>query len=102
VPRSKYAELNYYDLWVPELAPSVELLAWARAKPLTDARWRAFKRRYDSEMRQPSVQRLIALLAALSLRQNFSVGCYCADESRCHRSLLKDLLRQAGATMEEK
>jgi len=89
-----------YDLWLPELAPSASLLSWGRASPLTDARWRTFARRYRSEMRRPSAQRLVALLAALSARQNMSVGCYCGDESRCHRSVLKELLRDAGAALE--
>ena len=102
VPRDQYAARNHFDLWLPELAPSAELLSWAQAEPLSDKRWRVFVRRYLGQMRQPSTQRLIALLAALSLRQNFSVGCYCTDESRCHRSLLKELLRNAGAALEER
>jgi uncharacterized protein YeaO (DUF488 family) len=99
IPRDQYAALNHYDLWLPELAPSASLLSWARKLPLTEQRWRTFARRYQAEMRQPSQQRLMALLAALSARQNFSVGCYCEDESRCHRSLLRELLRDAGAVM---
>lgn len=102
VPRDQYAAGNHYDLWLPELAPSAELLSWAQAKPLDVKRWRTFARRYQSQMRQPSTRRLIALLAALSVQQNFSVGCYCVDETRCHRTLLKELLRDAGATMEER
>jgi uncharacterized protein YeaO (DUF488 family) len=100
VPRDQYAARDHFDLWLPELAPSAELLSWAQSQPLTEKRWRVFARRYLSQMRQPSTQRLIALLAALSLRQNFSVGCYCNDETRCHRSLLKQLLRDAGAVLE--
>ena len=100
VPREQYASQNHFDLWLPELAPSAELLSWAQARPLTEDRWRVFARRYRSQMRQPSTRRLIALLAALSLRQNFSVGCYCSDETRCHRTLLKGLLRDAGAVLE--
>lgn len=100
VPRDQYAARDHFDLWLPELAPSAELLSWAQAQPLTDTRWRVFARRYLSQMRQPSTRRLIALLAALSLRQNFSVGCYCYDETRCHRTLLKELLRDAGAALE--
>ncbi len=102
VPRAEYAARDYYDLWLPELAPSADLFAWARAKTLSDARWRTFAKRYRSEMGRPAAQRLIALLAALSLRQNLSVGCYCGDESRCHRSILRELLREAGAALEEK
>lgn len=100
VPRDQYAARDHFDLWLPELAPSAELLSWARAQPLTEERWRVFARRYLSQMRQPSTRRLIALLAALSLRQNLSVGCYCGDETRCHRTLLKELLRDAGADLE--
>jgi uncharacterized protein YeaO (DUF488 family) len=102
VPRHQFAAQNHFDLWLPELAPSAELLSWARAELLNDKRWLVFARRYLSQMRQPSNQRLIALLAVLSLRQNFSVGCYCIDETRCHRTLLKELLRDAGAAMEER
>jgi len=68
-----------------------------KSRPLTDARWRTYARRYRAETKRPEAQRLIALLAALSARTNFSVGCYCEDESRCHRSLLKELLVEAGA-----
>jgi uncharacterized protein YeaO (DUF488 family) len=100
VPQGEYGERDYYDLWLPELAPSATLLSWLKTKPLTDARWRTFARRYRGEMRRPTPQRLIALLAALSLQQNLSVGCYCADESRCHRAILRELLRQAGAALE--
>jgi len=102
VPRDQYAARDHYDLWLPELAPSAALLSWLRSQPLTEKRWRAFTRRYLGEMREPSTHRLIALLAALSLRQNFSVGCYCSDEARCHRTLLKGLLRDAGAAVEER
>jgi uncharacterized protein YeaO (DUF488 family) len=97
VPKSEYAKRDYYDLWLPELAPSPDLFAWLRSQPLTDARWRAYVRRYMSEMRRPEAQRLLALLAALSRRTDFSVGCYCEDEARCHRSLLRNLLVQLDA-----
>ena len=100
VPQGEYGERDYYDLWLPELAPSATLLSWLKTKPLSDARWRTFARRYWAEMSRPTAQRLIALLAALSLQQNLSVGCYCADESRCHRAILRELLRQAGAALE--
>jgi uncharacterized protein YeaO (DUF488 family) len=102
VPRDQYAAGNHFDLWLPELAPSADLLSWAHEKPLNEKRWAVFARRYLRQMRQPSAGRLIALLAALSLRQNFSVGCYCNDETRCHRTLLKELLRDAGAALEER
>jgi uncharacterized protein YeaO (DUF488 family) len=97
VPKTEYAKRDFYDVWVPELAPSPELFAWVKAVPLTDGRWRSYARRYRAEMKRPEAQRLIALLAALSAHTNFSLGCYCEDEARCHRSLLKELFVEAGA-----
>jgi uncharacterized protein YeaO (DUF488 family) len=97
VRKEDYARQNYFDVWLPELAPGASLVSWAFSKPFTPARWAAFERRYRREMRQPPAQRLIALLAALSLQTNFSVGCYCEDEARCHRSVLKRLLVGRGA-----
>jgi uncharacterized protein YeaO (DUF488 family) len=97
VKKSDYAQLDYYDVWLPELAPGAPLVAWAVSKSWTDARWAQFVRRYRAEMRAPAAQRLIALLAAFSSRANFSVGCYCENESRCHRSVLRELLAEAGA-----
>jgi uncharacterized protein YeaO (DUF488 family) len=97
VKKSDYARLDYYDLWLPDLAPSAPLVSWALAKPWTDARWAQYARRYRAEMRAPAAQRLIALLAALSAHADFSVGCDCADQARCHRSLLRALLESAGA-----
>ncbi len=91
--------LDYFDVWVPELAPSAALVAWSRSKPLTPQRWATFIRRYRAEMRKPGPQRLIALLAAFSAQQDFSVGCYCVDESQCHRSVLRELLGNAGAVI---
>jgi uncharacterized protein YeaO (DUF488 family) len=99
VPKSEYANRDFYDVWLPELAPSAELIAWARAAPLSDARWKAFRRRYRAEMDRPEARRLIELLASLSTTGNLSVGCYCDDETRCHRSLLRELLTQAGAVL---
>ena len=97
VRKSDYARLDYYDLWLPELAPSGPLVSWALSKPWTDARWARYARRYIAEMRAPAAQRLIAVLAALSRQTDFSVGCYCEKEARCHRSLLGALLESAGA-----
>ena len=90
---------HYFDVWVPELAPSAPLVAWARSQPFTPRRWATFVRRYRAEMRKPAAQRLMALLAAFSAQQDFSVGCYCADDSQCHRSVLRELLRDAGAVL---
>ncbi len=97
VPRHEIARRDFYDAWLPELAPSAELLSWVTNDPMTDARWRQFSRRYRAEMRRPEAQHLLGALAALSRRASFSVGCYCADETRCHRSLLRELLIDAGA-----
>ena len=99
VRKQDFARLDYFDVWIPELAPSEPLMKWAHAEPLTEKRWAAFAKRYRSEMSAPATQRLIALLAALSATTNFSVGCYCEQESRCHRSLLRDLLASAGALL---
>ena len=99
VPKAEYARRDFYDVWVPELAPSAALFSWIKSRPMTDANWRTYARRYRAELKRPEAQRLIELLAALSGRTNFSVGCYCEDESRCHRSLLRELLEEAGATL---
>jgi uncharacterized protein YeaO (DUF488 family) len=99
VRREDYASRDYYDLWLPDLAPSAALVSWARAQPLAPGRWEKFARRYRAEMAMPEARRLVALLSALSSQAAFSVGCYCEDESRCHRSLLQELLLEAGATM---
>jgi uncharacterized protein YeaO (DUF488 family) len=97
VRKEDYAARDYLDVWLPELAPTTELVSWALAEPWTPKRWADFERRYRREMSQPAAQRLIALLAALSKQTNLSVGCYCEDETRCHRSLLKALLIEQGA-----
>jgi uncharacterized protein YeaO (DUF488 family) len=99
VKKRDYARLDYYDVWLPELAPTATLVSQAQSRPWTDARWSVFARRYRAEMRRPDAQRLIALVAALSRQTNISVGCYCEDESRCHRSLLRELLAEAGARL---
>jgi uncharacterized protein YeaO (DUF488 family) len=97
VRKADYAARDYYDVWLPELAPTAPLVSFALSKPLTPARWALYARRYRREMREPAARRLLALLAALSKRADFSVGCYCEDESRCHRSLLRGLLIEHGA-----
>ena len=97
VPKAEYARRDFYDVWVPELAPSPALFSRVKAAPLTDLRWRTYARRYRAEMKRPEAQRLIDLLSALSSRTNFSVGCYCENEARCHRSLLRELFTEAGA-----
>lgn len=98
VPKAEYASRNFYDVWLPELAPSEPLVKAAlRARDERD--WRRFARRYRAEMKRPAAARLLGLLAAFSEHTAFSVGCYCEDESRCHRSVLKALLREHGARM---
>jgi uncharacterized protein YeaO (DUF488 family) len=99
VKKGDFAKRDYFDLWLPEVAPSAELVSWALSQPWTDKRWATFARRYHSEMRKPAAQRLIALLAAVSSTTNFSIGCYCENPSRCHRSLLGELLRKSGADL---
>ena len=100
VRKEDYAGRDYFDLWLPDLAPSAPLVSWALSQPFTDRRWNSYARRYRAEMRKPPARRLIALLAVLSAETSFSVGCYCADESHCHRSLLRELLMEAGAKVE--
>jgi len=96
VRREDWAAQNWYDVWYPELAPTVATIALAR--DTTDARaWRAFAKAYRREMAAPAASRSLDLLAALSHRADFSVGCYCADEAHCHRSLLRALLAARGA-----
>ena len=99
VRKSDYARLNFYDVWLPELAPSQKLVGWGLSQPWTQARWKKFARSYLREMSEPRAQRLIELLAALSKDTNLSVGCYCEDETRCHRSLLRELLAAQGAKL---
>lgn len=99
VRKEDYASGDHFDLWLPDLAPTAPLVSWALSQPFTDQRWKHFARRYRAEMRKPAARRLISLLAALSGGTDFSVGCYCADESHCHRSPLRDLLIEAGAVV---
>ena len=97
VRKQDYAKRDYFDIWLPELAPSAPLVSWLFSEPITERRWSIYTRRYLNEMRKPAANRLIALLAALSAQANFSVGCYCEEESHCHRSILRNLLRAQGA-----
>jgi len=98
VPKADFASRDFYDVWLPELAPSEDLLK--QALGAADERsWKTFERRYRAVMKRPEAARLLALLAAFSRETNFSVGCYCADETRCHRSILKTLLLEHGATL---
>lgn len=99
VKKTDFARKDWYDVWVPDLAPSAPLVSWALADDWTDERWARYRKAYLKEMKEPGPSRLISLLAALSGTSNFSVGCYCENESRCHRSLLRELLADAGANM---
>lgn len=98
VPKAEFASRNWYDVWFPNLAPSVDTMKLAQAAN-TPAQWNAFARKYKAEMATAENSHAIALLAALSHRTDFAVGCYCGDESRCHRSLLRELLLDAGAKL---
>ena len=98
VPKAEFAARDYYDVWFPNLAPSLETMKAAQAAT-TPAQWAAFARKYRAEMAAPDAAHAIELLAILSRHADFSVGCYCEDESRCHRSLLRELLAAAGAEM---
>jgi uncharacterized protein YeaO (DUF488 family) len=98
-PKSQYASRNWFDVWFPNLAPSAELLKLGRGAR-TDAEWKIFLRKFKGEMSNPDKSRTLDLLAALSHQTNFSVGCYCADERRCHRSILRALLLERGAVVE--
>ena len=96
VPKAKFASENWYDVWFPNLAPS-EATVKLGLGAQTDREWAAFAKRYRAEMAQPDASRVLDLLAALSHSAHFSVGCYCAEESRCHRAVLRELLRARGA-----
>ena len=99
VRKADYARLDFYDLWLPELAPSLALFKQYFAAPMTERRWAAWGKRYRREMAQPGPQHLLQLLAQLSHQADFAVGCYCEREERCHRSILRQLLAEHGANM---
>ena len=98
VPRSEFASQDWYDVWFPNLAPSVDTIAFGQ-RATTPAQWSAFEKRYRREMATPENRHTLSLLAALSHTTDFAVGCYCEDASRCHRSILQSLLAQAGAKL---
>jgi uncharacterized protein YeaO (DUF488 family) len=99
VKKEDYARRDYFDLWFPDLAPSAGLVSWALSEPWTDRRWAKYVKSYRSEMRDVKSQRLLNLLAAMSRQTDFSIGCYCENEDRCHRSILRDLLLEHGAEL---
>jgi uncharacterized protein YeaO (DUF488 family) len=99
VPKDEYASRDIYDVWLPTLAPSEALLKDARATLAAgdEKTWKSFVRRYRAEMNAPDAKALLDVLAALSHQTDFAAGCYCADEARCHRSVLRELLAERGA-----
>lgn len=99
VPKSEFASQNWYDVWYPNLAPSVETMKLGQQAE-TPAQWTAFTKKYKTEMESPEASHTLALLATLSHTSNFSVGCYCEDEAHCHRSVLRTLLADKGAKLE--
>ena len=98
VRKTEYAKRNFYDAWLPELAPSQKLFSWFIKDP-SDARWPRFERQYRREMQAPAAQHVLEVLARLSESTSFSVGCYCENEARCHRSILRQLLVDRGANV---
>lgn len=96
VPKAEFASRNYYDVWLPNLSPSADLMAKGKAAS-TPAEWTSFARSFKAEMNEADASKVLDLLAAMSKTTNFSVGCYCEDESRCHRSILRQLLTERGA-----
>ena len=99
VPKSEFSSGNWFDVWFPDLAPSADLVKLGRSAE-TDGEWKIFAKAYRKEMADPARRRVLDLLAALSHTTDFSVGCYCEDEWRCHRSILRDLLAERGAEIE--
>jgi uncharacterized protein YeaO (DUF488 family) len=97
VRKSAYASRDYFDVWLPELAPSAKLVGWALSQPFTPERWRRYVKAYRREMQSPQCQRILEMLARLSHQSDFAVGCYCEVEARCHRSILVELLAEHGA-----
>jgi uncharacterized protein YeaO (DUF488 family) len=96
VPKSEYSSRNYYDVWLPLLAPSAQTVKMAQAAS-SEREWQRYARKYRTEMAKPDARAVLAVLAALSHTASFSVGCYCENEARCHRSILRDLLVERGA-----
>ena len=99
VPKTEFATRDFYDVWLPDLAPSEELVKLGQGAA-SEKDWVAFAKKYRTEMKRPEAARLLGLLAALSLETDFAVGCYCVDEMHCHRSVLRNLLEEHGARFE--
>ncbi len=101
VKKEDFAKRDFYDVWLPELAPAAETVAIALSSDLSAKSWKTFEKTYRREMSGPAAQHLLGLLAALSHTTDFSVGCYCEDETRCHRSILRQLLVENGAQVHD-
>ena len=99
VPKTEFAKRDFYDVWLPNLSPSAELVAEGLSAQ-DEKDWKTFRRKFEAEMKQPDASRVLDLLAAMSHQTAFSLGCYCENEARCHRSVLRDLLAQRGAAIE--
>jgi len=99
VPKSEFAKRDFYDVWLPELSPSAATVSAAMAGEWTEKKWKKFVATYVREMSPPAAEHLLSTLAALSSGTNFSVGCYCENEQRCHRSILREILREHGAKL---
>ncbi|HVZ46254.1 MAG TPA: DUF488 family protein [Ramlibacter sp.] len=96
VPKSEFARRDFYDVWLPALSPSAELVAQALAAE-DERQWKQFRRKFEAQMKAPDASHLLDALAALSHHASFAIGCYCEDETRCHRSILRELLSRRGA-----
>ena len=99
VPKSEFARRDFYDVWLPNLSPSPELMKEGKSAQ-DDRSWALFRKKYRAEMNRPEAIRVLELLSALSHQTQMSVGCYCEDETRCHRSILRELLKARGADIE--
>jgi uncharacterized protein YeaO (DUF488 family) len=97
VPKADFAKLDFYDVWLPQLSPSAELITLLKKTPDSATSWRQFERMFLRELSKPDNQRLIDLMVAFSKGVDFSIGCYCEDERTCHRSILKRVLKDHGA-----
>ena len=100
VPKTEFSSQNWYDVWLPNVAPSPELMKLGQAAK-TEKDWAAFVKKFRAELKRPEQSRIVDLLAALSHNSNISIGCYCENESRCHRSVLKEILADKGAHITE-
>ncbi len=101
VPKSEFASRDFYDVWLPALSPAAELVSLVQHSSGDDRSWTIFERKFRSEMKQPEASHLLDLLATLSHQTSFSLGCYCENEDRCHRSILRKLLTERGAVIRE-